>query len=306
MAIDRELIQALRAVEGLGVRLEVPLAPYTSIRVGGSSELLLMPRHLDALRQALLLLEAARVPWFALGNGSNLLVRDGGVRGAVFRLDAMAKEPEVEGTRLRASSATLLVHLIQEAHRHGLVGLEWAAGIPGSVGGAVVMNAGCHGQEVGRFVEAVTVLEPDGTLRHLSAEALGFGYRRSVLHGARSVVVAATFRLVPGDAELGRQELRHYLQVRRRTQPVGLSAGSMFKNPPGDFAGRLIEQVGGKGRRLGDAEISPLHANFIVNHGRARAADVLGLAAWAKEQVQARFGVTLELEVDVVGEEKAP
>jgi UDP-N-acetylmuramate dehydrogenase len=299
-------MRTLAGIPGLEVRRDAPLAPYTSMRVGGPADLLLLPSSLQALASAWRTLREGRVPTLVLGNGTNLLVRDGGVRGAVFHLAQLPETFVREDDGVSASAQWLLLRLVSEGHRHGYTGLEWAAGIPGSLGGALTMNAGCHGHEFQEHVLSVTVVDDAGELRTWPRAELDFGYRRSRLQQGDVVAVAARLQLDHGDVQEGRRRLRAFLDERRRTQPMGHNAGSMFKNPPGDYAGRLIEAVGGKGRRLGGAEISPKHANFIVNHGGARASDVLGLVAWAQDEVERRFGIRLELEVQVIGEEKAP
>lgn len=298
------MIEALQAVPDLLLSRDEPLANWTSMKVGGPADLFLRPRTVEAARQAFALLRSAGVPLLVLGNGSNLLVRDGGFRGAVLQLGLLPESIEArqEG-RLYVSAQVLLLRAVTEGHRLGLVGLEWASGIPGSLGGAVTMNAGCHGREMGQHVVSVELVTPAGTLVRWGLDQLAYGYRTSRLRQEHHLILGAELQLVVGDVAEGRRRLRHFLALRRNSQPVGHNAGSMFKNPPGDFAGRLIEAVGGKGRRVGDAEISPVHANFIVNHGAARASDVLALVAWAREAVEQRFGITLELEVEVVGEE---
>jgi UDP-N-acetylmuramate dehydrogenase len=297
---------ALQQVPDLEVRRGEPMREYTSMKVGGPAELFLLPRSVEALADAWRLLADAGIPARAIGNGSNLLVRDGGVPGAVVSLARLPARVEVEGDEVVATTPWLLLRLVGECHRHGLTGLEWASGIPGCLGGAVTMNAGCHGHEMRDHVRAVAVIGPDGRLAWWSAAELAYGYRSSRLRRERVVAVAARLALERGDLAEAQRLVRHYLTVRKATQPSGNNAGSMFKNPPGDFAGRLIEAVGGKGRRQGDAEISPKHANFIVNHGRATCEDVLALVAWARDAVRDRFGIELELEVEVIGEEKAP
>ncbi|HMK07712.1 MAG TPA: UDP-N-acetylmuramate dehydrogenase, partial [Anaerolineales bacterium] len=207
-------------------------------------------------------------------------------------------------TRLTAESGASLGGVARRSAERGLSGLEWAATIPGTIGGAVVGNAGAHGGDMASSLESVEILQPPDTRETWATERLGYTYRSSLLkrQAARSVVLSASFLLRLSTPEVTKARIEANIQARRRTQPPGASLGSMFKNPPGDFAGRLVEAAGLKGRRRGAAEISPLHANFFINHGGARARDVADLLVEARRRVQETSGVVLEPEVELMGD----
>jgi UDP-N-acetylmuramate dehydrogenase len=283
------------------VRFDVPLSRFTSLRVGGAADALASPPDREALARTLRVCAEHRLPVTVLGNGFNTLVRDGGVEGVVLRLAAL-REIRREGGDLVAEAGVSHASLTRHCAREGLAGLEFAAGIPGTVGGWVAMNAGVPGREVKDVVRAVEVMEGDGARRCLPADALRFEYRCAPGLPAGAVVVSAAFRVRESSPEQVQGEVDRHLDKRARTQPLDVpSCGSVFKNPTGDFAGRLIEAAGLKGARSGGAEISPVHANFIVNRGGAKAADVLALIGEARAAVHGRTGVWLEPEVRVWG-----
>ncbi|MGH2522356.1 MAG: UDP-N-acetylmuramate dehydrogenase [Anaerolineales bacterium] len=300
--------EVLRAVFRPWLKENEPLARYTSARIGGPAEFFAMAESADELA------EMVRTAWqvgakvFILGGGSNVLVSDAGVRGLVLLNRARAVEfrESLEPPMVRAESGVSLGVLARQCGLRGLGGLEWAGTVPGTVGGAVYGNAGAYGGFLASHLRMAEILQPDGTVRAWSPEELGLGYRTSALKIARPtrsyVVLAAELALTRSDPDLLQARVEEFVSHRKRTQPPGASIGSMFKNPPHDYAGRLIEAVGLKGRRIGNAEISTRHANFFVNLGEARAADVFALIHLAHEAVKAKFGVDLELEVELVGE----
>jgi UDP-N-acetylmuramate dehydrogenase len=296
--------RAFQALEGaFGERLlrGQPLAAYTSARIGGPAEALLVARTVDDLREAARAAWTDDVPLLVLGGGCNVLVSDAGVRGLV--VINRAKGVSFEGTCARAESGTGFIRLARACIARGLAGLEWAIGIPGTVGGAVVGNAGAHGGDTAGIVEEVVLATPDGE-RRLDAESLCYEYRSSILkrEGWEAVILTAAFALRAGTAEELAARAETYTAHRKATQPPGATMGSTFKNPPGDYAGRLIEAAGLKGAQRGGARISPIHANFFLNTGGATAGDFKALIDMAREEVQARFGVTLALEIELVGE----
>jgi UDP-N-acetylmuramate dehydrogenase len=246
------------------------------------------------------------IPCRVLGGGSNVLVSDAGVRGLVVLNRAQAVS--FTGTTVRAESGTSFSTLARRCIIQGLSGLEWATGIPGTVGGAVVGNAGAWGGDVASTLLQATVLEPPGVVVEWPVERLAYDYRTSLLKqpaaggGRQIVVLAAEFALCAGEPQELKAKVAEISAQRRASQPAGATCGSVFKNPPGDYAGRLIEAAGLKGQCSGQAEISPLHANFIVNHGHAVAAEVKALINLARQSVQEKFGVTLELEIELLGE----
>lgn len=294
-------IHRLEALGAGRVDQGASLQPHTTLRVGGGVNVFLHLSRPEVLPEVLKLFRQEGVPYRFLGNGSNVLAMDGGFAGAVIHMGDL-KGIRFDGEIAEAESGVPLIGLIQAGLRQGLTGMEWACGIPGSVGGAVVMNAGSYGKETKDHLVEALLVRPDGTLGWVEADRLDYTYRHSALQSHDTAVLAARFRLAPGDKEEGQARVKNFLADRKRKQPVGNNAGSMFKNPPGDFAGRLIEAAGGKGRQMGQAKISDLHANFFLNLGGARAADIMGLAQWAGGAVLDRFGISLVLEVEVWGE----
>ncbi|MBV9439145.1 MAG: UDP-N-acetylmuramate dehydrogenase [Candidatus Eremiobacteraeota bacterium] len=294
---------ALRDRFGDRVRFDEPLAPYTWWKIGGPADALVDVESTDELADVLRCVQKRRIPTFVLGEGSNLLVGDGGIRGIVFRLrgtfnalDVRAGEAEVVAT---AGGAASLPALCAQVAGLGGTGVDGLAGIPATVGGAVRMNAGTE-REIGEFAREVVVQTPVRPEPH--AIHVGWQYRRTSI--PRDAVVArATLHFARGDAGAVRERLQQRLVRRKRTQPVAQpNSGSCFRNPPGDYAARLIEAAGAKGWREGKAEVSDLHANFVVNTGGASARDVATLLARLREAVRERFGVELHLEVHLVGE----
>jgi UDP-N-acetylmuramate dehydrogenase len=284
-----------------GARAAHDLAAHTTYRIGGPADW-----YLEAAEGIDLVVAGCaerEVPLTLLGNGSNLLVSDAGVEGLVLR--PTGKEIRVEGSRVRAGAGARMVKVAQAAEEAGLTGFEWALGIPGTVGGSVHNNAGCFGSDVASTVTRVEGVGPDGRAQAWSNPDCEFVYRGSAIRHGRwwgSVVLAAEFDLAPGDPRTIRARMLEIQEARHRTQPVsGRSTGSVFKNPPGDHAGRLVEAAGLKGRRLGGAMVSAEHANFIVNREGATAADVAALVSLVQATVAERFGVRLEPEIQVMG-----
>lgn len=279
------------------IRLEEPLAPLTTWRIGGPAEILATPRDRDDLILAVRWAAGRALPWHVLGNGSNLLVPDTGVRGLVLQVRKVLDDVLWDGPRVRAGAGVLLPVLANLAARRGLAGLEFGAGIPGTLGGALVMNAGWHAWEIGPSVEEVTWLSPEGSVERLPNEACGFRYRGSFFRDHGGVVAEAVLRLTPEEPEALLTRLQGFADSRKANQPTELpSCGSVFLKPEGDFAGRLIEQAGLKGYRVGDVEVSAKHANFFVNVGKATAADVRALVEHVERTVAERFGVRLTRE----------
>jgi len=293
----------LRAVLGERVSFGVAMARHTSLRVGGPVDALASPGDREELAALLARCKRRGWPHIVVGAGFNLLVRDAGLEGVAIKLSRFRRLEEQPGPRLISEAGVSHASLTALCARRGLAGLEFGAGIPGTVGGWIAMNAGIGSREMKDVVEAVELLVPGETApRNLAAADLEFRYRelRGVAPGA--VIVSAAFRLEPSTPEVVRAEIEALLARRGATQPLDLpSCGSIFKNPPGDFAGRLIEAAGLKGERVGRAEISERHANFIVNRGGAQAADVLALIELARERVLRATGVALETEVRIVG-----
>lgn len=288
------------------LQIGVPLEKYTSSRVGGPAEWLVVAESVEALVEAVRAAQADGLPWRVLGGASNVLVSDAGVRGLVI-VNRARKVVFQDDYVVYVESGANLAGLAKSCVARGWAGLEWAVGVPGTVGGAVVGNAGAHGGDTSGVLQGVTVLEA-GEVLEWPVERLEYAYRNSVLKRnarqkvASRVVLAATLALEPGDPAQLARKADEFLERRKKIQPPGHSFGSMFKNPPGDYAGRLIEAAGLKGAQVGGAQVSPLHANFFVNIGGATAANVMALVELARQRVWEQFGIELELEVELVGE----
>lgn len=295
-----------RLREAFGERLQenVSLAPYTSARIGGPADGLVTVSSADELANTVSRLWQMNISYVILGGGSNVLISDKGVRGVVVL--NKAKDVRFEtGSRpkVRAEAGVVFANLARRAASHGLSGLEWAAAVPGTVGGAVYGNAGAFGGDMaGSLIQ--TELLTDIGRQTWSVEKMEYGYRSSVLkrRSLKYVVLWADLWLEHSSKEAVSDKIAQFSARRKETQPPGASMGSMFKNPPGEYAGRLIEAAGLKGTRIGNAEISPVHANFFINHGQTKADDVRALAVLARERVVERFGIELELEIEFVGE----
>ncbi len=310
VAVASKLAALQRALESAGLQpqRDVPLRLHTSFRIGGPADLMVVAHTADDLAHAVSAAERVGVPWWILGGGSNILVSDAGVRGLTI-LNRCQRIEVQAGYRIRAESGVLLAGLARKAVQAGLAGLEWAVSVPGTVGGAVVGNAGAHGGCIADRLLSADILHPSGERITYPSSELGLTYRSSRLKTGDlpGVVLSATFQLEPEATETLRTRADTYLAYRRRTQPTEASIGSIFRNPPGDYAGRLIEAAGLKGAREGQAQVSLVHANFIVNLGDATADDVLRLIRRVQRVVRGQFGIQLQPEVLFVGEwEPAP
>jgi UDP-N-acetylmuramate dehydrogenase len=287
---------------------DVALSRLTTWRIGGPARFLSLPTSAADLRADLVEARRAELPVFALGGGSNLLFPDAGYPGLLVRLPQSAGALHADGDRATAAfvagAGASLAALATQFSRAGWRGLEWAAGLPGTLGGAIVDNAGAYGGSMADVVESVRVMTEDGAIETRPAARLGFAHRASALKGpepTRAFLLSAQLRLTAADPDETMARLAEDLRRRAASLPSEPSCGCVFRNPPGAVAGRLIEQAGLAGRRVGDAQISPRHANFIVNLGRARARDVWELIGAAREAVRERTGLVLELEVQPVG-----
>ncbi len=291
---------ALSGIRG-AVVFDAPLAELTSLRIGGPADVLVSPEDIHDLCQIVRQAHGAQVPIMVLG-GTNLLVQDGGIRGVVLSLSKLAAIEKEDAQLVFAEAGVRMPTLMGFAVHQALSGLEWAAGIPGTVGGAVVMNAGTKLGEMKNCLDAIQMVNPEGRLITYSAADLSFSYRSVSL--PEGIVVGAWLRLAPASREEIESRTKSYLQYRKQSQPLSQpNAGSVFKNPQGTTAGRLIEEVGLKGYRVGDAQVSTKHANFIVNLGHACSTDVLRLIETIQREVLRRTGIRLELEWKVVGED---
>ncbi len=281
---------------------DVPMSRYTSIGVGGPAEMMVFPETYDELRQVLALARRSGVPLVILGEGTNLLVKDGGIRGIILNLSSVCSVLTFDNGIVRAGSAVTLPRISWEAIQRGLSGLEFALGIPGSLGGALYMNAGAYGSTIGNLMREVTTMDLHGHIRVRAREELLFSYRRSSFQDEETVILEGVLQLQEGSRDSIMQQAEELLKKRRLRHPTLPSAGSVFRNPTGEPAGYLIEQAGAKGITLGGAQVSPRHGNFIVNTGGATAADILKLIEKVKNMVKEHFAVDLELEIKVIGD----
>jgi len=297
------LQRRLEDVLGDRVRFEVPMARHISLGVGGPADALATPADRDELAALLALLAEEGVPHLFLGKGFNTLVRDEGVEGVVVQLSRLRRIEERPGGRLRVEVGVSHAQLTRFCVERGLAGLEFGAGIPGTVGGWLAMNAGIGTREMVDVVREVEVMSPSGRhRRHLVQDTLRFGYRALRGLAPGSALISTLLEVTPAEPEQVRAEVERLLARRAATQPLDVpSCGSVFKNPPGDFAGRLIEAAGLKGERVGGAEISSVHANFIANRGDATARDVMELIELARRRIAEASGIELETEVQIVG-----
>jgi len=298
------LLTDLRALFGEQVQEQVPLAPYTSARIGGAADVLVTVQNADELAGAVRACLEHDLPYILLGGGANVLVSDKGVRGIVILNRAKAADVRAGSEpNLWAESGAVFSNLARRAAAKGFAGLEWAVAVPGTVGGAVYGNAGAFDGEVAQDLIRTEILDEHGR-SWWPAENLEYGYRSSILKNTRlkAVVLSAEFRVHPGRIEEIKAKIDRFTTHRKATQPPGASMGSMFKNPPGDFAGRLIEAAGLKGTRIGNAEISQVHGNFFVNRGETKAADIRSLIELTQRTVKEKLNVQLELEVELIGE----
>lgn len=293
-----------------GIQRDYPLARLTTIRTGGRGELFARPGTLEELERVLRWAAGERIQVGVVGSGSNLLVSDAGVQGLILKLDKELSKIELDGTRIHCGAGARLPSVAARAAQAGLEGLEFGVNIPGTVGGAVRMNANAYGGELARVLEWVDVSTGSGTERRTPAD-LGFAYRRSSL-GSHEVVARACFGLKRSEADRVKATLADMRARRRAAQPVGVKTfGSTFKNPDdprteGRTAGQLLDEAGARGLRIGGAGFSEKHANFIVNHGDATTADVVAVMAEGRRRVRERFGITLEPEVQTLGAVEIP
>ncbi len=290
----------LHRVTGGRVKTQEPLDRHTTFRIGGPAEYYVAPRSEAEVGAVCALAQAANVPLRVLGNGSNLIVPDAGVTGIVLHVARALAGVERNDHEVHAGAGLPLVQLMQFAARQGLEGMEWACGIPGTVGGALLTNAGTPAGEMSDVTTRIRVVERDGSLRELAPKDFVFAYRKSSLRERGCVAVGATVRLQPGDRDAIFERIKTYNQRRLLTQPVGTwNSGCIFKNCPPHRIGQEIDRAGLKGKRVGHASVSTVHGNFIVNEGGARAADVLELIASIKHELEPRLGVRLEEEVEI-------
>lgn len=296
---EKELKQVLGEEQ---ILYREPMKRHTTFRVGGEAEYFLMPSTEEEIRSVCQLLHRHEMPFLIVGNGSNLLVGDNGISGAVLHLGSLFSKIWMEGTKIHAQSGAFLSVIAKRAAREGLTGLEFSAGIPGSLGGAIAMNAGAYGGEMKQVVESVCVLLQDGTIRRFTNEEMNFRYRHSMVSEQQCLVLSATFALKRGNQEEIFMQMETLAKQRREKQPLEYgSAGSTFKRPEGYFAGKLIMDAGLAGFRIGGAQVSEKHCGFVINTGGATAKDVAAVIRHVQEVVMEKYQVKLEPEVKFAG-----
>ena len=300
-----EILELLKEdLDGIEVLFNEPLKQYTYTKVGGAAEYLAFPRNQYELKRIVTFANAHEIPWMVLGNSSNIIVRDGGIDGFVIMFDHF-RDIKVNGYVIEAEAGAKLIDVTHVARYHSLTGFEFACGIPGSIGGAVYMNAGAYGGEIAHILQSCKVLTSEGDIKTLTAEELAFGYRHSKIQETGDVVIAAKFALAPGNYDQINQEMARLTHLRELKQPLEYpSCGSVFKRPVGHFAGQLISEAGLKGYRIGGVEVSEKHAGFMINVADGTAKDYEDLIESVIEKVKEHSGVTLEREVRILGESK--
>jgi len=299
----KEMIKQLRH-EDVGIVLEnEPLANHTTWKIGGPADILIQPKDKIGLVKAMKLVYKYQLPWRVIGKGSNLLVRDKGIRGVVFKMADGLNHLHFEDDVVHVGAGYSFIRLSVMAGKKGLTGLEFAGGIPGSVGGAVYMNAGAHGSDVSKILTSAHILFEDGTFEWLTNKEMEFSYRTSVLQKKRpGIVVEAEFQLTEGNKEEIMEAMQKNKEYRKVTQPWNFPcAGSIFRNPLPYYAGRLVEEAGLKGYQIGGAQISEMHGNFIINAGNAKAEEVLQLIDYVKKTIYDSYKVIMETEVEIIG-----
>ena len=300
MEIVKQIKEELAGIE---ILFNEPLKQYTYTKVGGAADYLAFPRNQYELKRIVTFANNHEIPWMVLGNSSNIIVRDSGIEGFVIMFDHF-HDIRVNGYVIEAEAGAKLIDVTHVARYHSLTGFEFACGIPGSIGGAVYMNAGAYGGEIAHILQSCKVLTPKGELKTLTAEELTFGYRHSKIQETGDVVISAKFALAPGNYEQIDQEMARLTHLRELKQPLEYpSCGSVFKRPVGHFAGQLISEAGLKGHRIGGVEVSEKHAGFMINVDHGTAKDYEDLIAHVIATVEKSAGVTLEREVRIIGKD---
>ncbi|WP_209125816.1 UDP-N-acetylmuramate dehydrogenase [Alkalihalobacillus sp. BA299] len=300
-----QFIQQLREKDIGKVLVQEPLANHTTWKIGGPAEVLVEPKNIETLKELMGMIRKGGVPWRVIGRGSNLLVRDLGIEGVVIKLGDGISHLDINGEEITVGGGYSVIKLAMIISKKGLSGLEFASGIPGSVGGAVFMNAGAHGSDISQILTKAHILFEDGTMKWLTNEELEFSYRTSKLQKEKGICVEAAFQMKAGDREEIVKVMQKNKDYRRISQPWNYPcAGSVFRNPLPNYAGQLIEKAGLKGFQLGGAQVSEMHGNFIVNIEDAKADDVLSLIQHIKDTIREKFNVEIETEVEIVGKKE--
>lgn len=301
-----KLFEELNELEIGKVKENEPMSKHTTIKIGGPAQIFVEPSSVDSIEKVMRTVKKHAAPWRVVGRGSNLLVKDGGIDGVVIKLGKGIDHLDwLSDTMIQVGGGYSLVTLATQLSRKGLTGIQFAGGIPGSVGGAVYMNAGAHGSDISNILVKARILFEDGSIEWLTNEEMEFSYRTSVLQTKRpGIVLEAIFQLEEGIRDEVVEEMKKYKDYRRDTQPwTSPCAGSIFRNPLPNYAGKLVEESGLKGHRIGGAQISDLHGNFIVNTGDATAEDVLALIQHVKDTILEKYNIQMETEVEIIGKQ---
>lgn len=304
--MNKEFIykQLLNILEEESVKTDEPMKKHISFKVGGPADFLVKPKTEEELAKVIKFAKEENIPYLVIGNGSNLLVKDGGIRGIVIELSDNFNDFEIEGNIIKAQSGALLSILGRNALRNSLTGIEFAAGIPGTLGGALAMNAGAYGGEMKDVVKSVRLMDTDGNIVEFTNEQMEFEYRRSILSRTDYIVLSAVMELKEGNADEIKEVMADYSNKRTTKQPLNFpSAGSTFKRPEGHFAAKLIDDCGLRGLTLRGAQVSDKHCGFVINKDGADAKAILDLMFVVKSTVNAKFGIMLEEEVKILGED---
>lgn len=295
--------QLIQIIDKENILKDEPMSRHTTFRVGGKADYYVMPSDIESLKQLILLCKKENIPFYIIGNGSNLLVSDSGYRGVIIEICRKMNHITTEKDRLTVQAGALLSRVANEALKNDLTGFEFAAGIPGTLGGAVVMNAGAYGGEIKNVISSAKVLTKEGNILNLTKEELELGYRTSIIKKKGYIVLEAVIQLEKGNQEEIRSYMDELKQRRITKQPLEYpSAGSTFKRPEGHFAGKLIQDSGLRGFRVGDAQVSEKHCGFVINKGNATAKDVMDLIEKVSKKVQEDTGIILEPEVKKLGD----
>lgn len=299
----RQLYEMLAQKLPGSVLWKEPMQKHTTFRIGGPADIMILPNSIGELQEILGIIRDADVSYMVIGAGSNLLVSDKGIRGVVIKIGPAFANINIEGNKLIAGAGATLTAISRRAQAASLSGLEFAVGIPGSIGGAIMMNAGAYGGEICQVLESAEVMDSLGNIKNYSDQEMHFGYRHSRLMEEELIALSGTFLLKPDDPELILSRMQDITERRREKQPIDMPcAGSVFKRPPDNYVGPLVEKAGLKGYRIGGAEVSTKHAGFIVNVGGATCKDVLDLIGFVQSTIKEKYNVTLEPEIRVVGE----
>ncbi|MEN6325209.1 MAG: UDP-N-acetylmuramate dehydrogenase [Syntrophomonas sp.] len=286
------------------IKINEPMKDHTSFKVGGPADYMVTPENVEELKKVIVFCRKKNLSFFILGLGSNILVKDKGIRGVVVKLGNGFKNLTIDGEQITAEAGISLSNLAKEAARYGLSGLEFAEGIPGSLGGAVVMNAGAYGGEMKDVLTEVTAINHNSDIKKYTPDEMSMAYRKSIFQLNGDTVISAVIQLHKDKKESIQAQMDDYACRRREKQPLEFpSAGSTFRRPPNHFVGPMIEELGLKGYQIGGAQVSTKHAGFIINAGNATANDILVLIAYIQKRVKERYGVDLQTEIKVIGEE---